>query len=311
MPIPDFQTLMLPVLTALGDGQASTIQLIARAEDQFSLSEDERAALLPSGRQKVIANRVHWAIAYLNRAALIERVTRGTYRVLPRGRGILAQPPERISIAFLRQFAEFRTLRPNDTYADPGLNGGDPPTASAHAGTPEERIAEAVQLIRDDLRRELLQRIADAKPAFFEQVVVELLMAMGYGADDEAGRVLGRSGDGGLDGVIREDRLGLDLIYVQAKRNARDNVIGPDKVREFAGALDFAGARKGVFITASRFTPEAERYAAQLQAKRIVLVDGERLTTLMLQHGVGVRAKGTPIIVQEIDLNYFDADVAL
>jgi restriction system protein len=177
--------------------------------------------------------------------------------------------------------------------------------------TPEERIEEAVTIIRSDLREKLLLRVREAEPSFFEQLVVDLLVAMGYGTNKSAGEVRGKSGDGGIDGVIREDKLGLDLIYVQAKRYAANNPVGPDKIREFSGALDFTGARKGVFITTSRFTADAERFASQLQTKRIVLVDGEALTDLMLQHGVGVRQKGEPVILQEIDLNYFEPDAAV
>ena len=184
-------------------------------------------------------------------------------------------------------------------------------TIGESEATPEERIAGAVAFIEADLRQRLLQRVLDAEPSFFEQVVVELLLAMGYGTGKDAGEVRGKSGDGGIDGVIREDKLGLDLIYVQAKRYKADNAIGAEKIREFSGALDFTGARKGVFITTSRFTPDAERFATQLQAKRIVLVDGQRFTTLMLQHGVGVRPKGGPIILREIDLNYFEPDDAV
>lgn len=312
MPIPDFQTLMLPVLRRLVEGQATTTSLIEDMAGHFALTEAERGALLPSGRQAVMANRVHWALAYLGRAGLIERVARGVYRAADRGRAVLATPPERIGIPFLRQFPEFRSLRPNDTYpggADAGRQAEEADSGDSER-TPEERIADAVAIIRADLRERLLRRVRGATPAFFEQVVVDLLVAMGYGTGKDAGEVRGKAGDGGIDGVIREDRLGLDLLYVQAKRYAPDNPIGPDKIREFSGALDFTGARKGVFITTSRFTPEAMRFAAQLQTKRIVLVDGETLTDLMIQHGVGVRAKGEPVVISEVDLNYFEPDEA-
>jgi restriction system protein len=315
MAIPDFQTLMLPVLSRLAGQQSSTNELVAAMADHFGLTDGERVALLPSGRQAIIANRVHWALSYLGRAGLLDRVARGVYRASERGRSVLVQPPERITTAFLRQFPEFRSLRPNDSYPE----AGSAATAASPAGdseggdserTPEERIGDAMAIIRADLREKLLQRVRAAEPAFFEQVVIDLLVAMGYGTGKDAGEVRGKAGDGGIDGVIREDRLGLDLIYVQAKRYAADNPVGPDKIREFSGALDFTGARKGVFITTSRFTPEAARFALQLQIKRIVLIDGEGLTDLMIQHGVGVRPKGEPVVINEIDLNYFEPDEA-
>jgi restriction system protein len=312
MAVPDFQTLMLPVLRKLCEGQRGTPALVADMATVFGLSPEERIQLLPSGRQPVIANRVHWALAYLGRAGLIERVARGVYRASERGRQVNANPPERISIAFLRQFPEFRSLRPDDRYEDRGVGAVEPTNGdSASEATPEERIYQSVALINADLRAKLLQRVLEAGSAFFEELVLDLLVAMGYGAGRDASEVRGKAGDGGIDGVIREDKLGLDLIYVQAKRYGTGNIVGPDKIREFAGALDFTGARKGVFITTSRFTGDAVRFADQLQTKRIVLVDGERLTALMMQHGVGVRRKGEPIVLQEVDLNYFEPDEAV
>lgn len=315
MPIPDFQTLMLPVLARLAEAQGTTTDLIEAMAQHFGLSDTERAELLPSGRQPVIANRVHWALSYLGRAGLVDRVARGVYRASDRGRTVLAQPPERITIPFLRQFPEFRSLRPSDNYSDSATGATAAPkdteVGSDVERTPEERIGEAVAIIRADLREKLLQRVRAAEPAFFEQVVIDLLLAMGYGTGRDAGEVRGKAGDGGIDGVIREDRLGLDLIYVQAKRYAADNPVGPDKIREFSGALDVTGARKGVFITTSRFTGDAARFATQLQTKRIVLIDGDALTDLMIEHGIGVRPKGEPIVVNEIDLNYFEPDEAV
>jgi restriction system protein len=312
MTIPDFQTLMLPVLKHLSGAQTTTPELIAAMAREFRLSDADRTQLLPSGRQAVIANRVHWALSYLGRAGLIERVARGIYRASERGRAVSSAPPERITIAFLRQYPEFRSLRPSDRYDHPAEEAAEAATRNgAAAATPEERIDEAIAIIRADLREKLLQRLREAEPAFFEQVFIDVLVAMGYGASRESGEVRGKAGDGGLDGVIREDRLGLDLIYVQAKRYDAANVVGPEKVREFSGALDVTGSRKGVFITTSRFTAEAKRFAEQLQAKRIVLVDGEMLADLMLKHGVGVRQKGEPILVQELDLNYFEPDEAV
>ena len=314
MAIPDFQTLMLPVVRCLAGQRQTTTQLVAAIASEFSLTDDERVQLLPSGKQATIANRVHWALSYLGRAGLVRRISRGVYEASERGSAVLAQAPTRIDIALLRQYPEFRSLRPDDRYDDAAgtaSQSGLPQPSPDVTGTPDERIAGAVALIEADLREKLMQRVMDADPSFFEQVVVDLLLAMGYGAGKDAGEVRGKSGDGGIDGVIREDKLGLDLIYVQAKRYKADNAIGAEKIREFSGALDFTGARKGVFITTSRFTPDAERFATQLQAKRIVLVDGHRLTMLMIEHGVGVRPKGDPVVIREVDLNYFEPDDAV
>jgi restriction system protein len=314
MAIPDFQTLMLPVLRRLAERRHKSRELVDAICDDFALTEEERLQMNPSGKQATIFNRIHWALTYLNSAHLITRVSRGVYEASERGHELLRQPPPRIDISFLKQYDEFRALRPNDRYSDTtDLPTANPTTQtdSNSTATPDERIFGAVADIEAELRERVLQRILECPPNFFEKLVLDLLLAMGYGDGRQAGEVRGRSGDGGIDGVIREDKLGLDLIYVQAKRYRTDNVIGPDKIREFSGALDFHGARKGVFITSSRFSQDAERFAAQLQAKRIVLVDGPKLTLLMLQHGVGVRPKGDPIILREIDLNYFDPEEAV
>jgi restriction system protein len=314
MAIPDFQTLMLPVLRRLAERRLKSRELVDAICDEFSLTEEERLQMNPSGKQATIFNRIHWALTYLNSARLITRVSRGVYEASERGHELLRQPPTRIDIPFLKQYDEFRALRPNDRYSETIDSATSAPVSQADSnssGTPDERIFNAVADIEAELRERVLQRILECPPAFFEKLVLDLLLAMGYGDGHQAGEVRGRSGDGGIDGVIREDKLGLDLIYVQAKRYRTDNVIGPDKIREFSGALDFHGARKGVFITSSRFSQDAERFASQLQAKRIVLVDGPKLTLLMLQHGVGVRPKGDPIILREIDLNYFDPEEAV
>jgi restriction system protein len=314
MAIPDFQTLMLPVLRRLAERRLKSRELVDAICEDFSLTEEERLQMNPSGKQATIFNRIHWALTYLNSARLITRVSRGVYEASERGHELLRQPPSRIDIPFLKQYDEFRALRPNDRYSETIDSATSAPASQADSnssGTPDERIFNAVADIEAELRERVLQRILECPPVFFEKLVLDLLLAMGYGDGQQAGEVRGRSGDGGIDGVIREDKLGLDLIYVQAKRYRTDNVIGPDKIREFSGALDFHGARKGVFITSSRFSQDAERFASQLQAKRIVLVDGPKLTLLMLQHGVGVRPKGDPIILREIDLNYFDPEEAV
>lgn len=309
MPIPDFQTLMLPVLKRLAAQRMANAELLPLMSDEFQLDAEERARLLPSGKQKVIANRVYWALSYLGRAGLITRVGRGVYEASERGRDVLRQPPDRITVNFLRQFPEFRLLRPNDRYADSASEGA----ATAEAivadavATPDERIAAAKAEKDAALREELLRLVLERPPVFFERLVVQLLQAMGYGdGSDEAGLALGRRGDGGVDGVIKEDRLGLDLIYIQAKRNT-DAAVPPAQIQAFAGALNMHRANKGVFITTSRFTDAARQAAGQMQGMRIVLIDGDELTRLMLAHDVGVRRE-QEIVLKKIDLDFFDPD---
>lgn len=302
---------MLPVLQALASAPKTTGALVSEMADLFRLSEEERNQLLPSGRQMAIANRTHWALSYLNRSGLIDRISRGTYIANERGRQVLMHPPERITIGFLRQFPEFKTLRPNDypteDEADPRASPAD--ASIEQTATPDEQITTALAAIEAERRAELLQRLLAAPPRFFEKVVVDLIVALGYGSTEkDASEALGGAGDGGVDGVIREDRLGLDLIYVQAKRYT-EAAVTPEQIRSFAGALDDKGARKGVFITTSRFSAEAERFAARQQMKRIVLIDGERLTRLMLDHNVGVREERR-LILKRIDSDYFEPDDA-
>jgi len=256
-------------------------------------------------------SRAEWARSYLVQAGLLEPVRRGVVRLTERGRAVVGSGPPRLDSAFLLQFPEFRDFRGRSRQDERnGLSpasGADEP--AARLGTPDDQITAAVAIVEAKVRDELLHRLTAPPPAFFEQAVVDLLLAMGYGSTvEDAGEALGKSGDGGVDGVIREDRLGLDLIYIQAKRY-RDTAITAEKLRSFAGALDDKGARKGVFITTSRFTSEAERFAGRQQMKRIVLIDGDRLTRLMLRHDVGVRPDRT-IVLKRLDLDYFEPDDA-
>jgi restriction system protein len=314
MTVPDFQTLMLPALRRLAASRLRTGTLVDAFSEEFGLSSEERAALLPSGRQPTMANRTHWALAYLSKAGLVRRVSRGEYEASPEGKDFLAKPPDKITVALLMdRYPAIRSFRDSGRTASAEIG---PVTAAdiqssgaVVAATPEDTIGHALKVIEAKLRDDLLSHIFEKPPEFFEEVVVDLLLAMGYGSTaEDAGEALGRSGDGGVDGVIREDRLGLDLIYVQAKRY-KDNPVTADHLRSFAGALDDKGARKGVFITTSRFTNDAQGFAKRQQMKRIVLVDGEMLSTLMLRHDVGVRVDRT-IVLKKVDLDYFDPDAA-
>lgn len=302
MAIPDYQSLMLPIAQALAaTGECRTTDLVHRMEEQFGLSADERARLLPSGRQTVIANRTHWAIAYLNKAGLIERTKRAHYRLTERGRDVLARRPVRIDLKLLAQFPELTRFRARE----PSTDGSPRPTPGIEPGTtPEDSIRAAHRETLAVLTTLLLDRIAAASPAFFERVVVRLLVAMGFGGGAAGtAAAIGRGGDNGLDGVIDQDALGLDRVYIQAKRYGLDNLVGPNAIRDFFGSLDIAKASKGVFITTSSFTKQARETADRL-GKRIVLIDGEQLAMLLIRHDVGVRVEET-FYLKKIDEDFF------
>lgn len=300
MPIPDYQTFLLPLLTLLADGQERSLRdAIDALADRFGLTEEERSARLPSGRQRILDNRVSWAATYLRQARLLESPRRGFLRISDRGRAVLASAPTRIDVRFLEQFPEFqafRTRRPSGTA--PGT-----PAADESPETPEEQIERAHVAIRQALAAELIDRILAAPPALFEQLVVDLLVRMGYGGSHgEAAQAVGRSGDGGIDGIVKEDRLGLETIYIQAKR--WQGPVGRPEVQRFVGALHGRGARKGVFVTTSTFTQEARDFARQLTPFTLVLVDGTQLAELLIDYDVGV----TPVktyTVKRIDPGFF------
>ena len=307
MPIPDFQSLMLPALKALSDGEEKPISEIRNhiAEAQ-GLTPEEMRELLPSGRQPVFVNRVSWALLYLGRAGLSESIRRGVWRLTAEGERLLANAPPRIDMNYLRNYPTYVAWR---TGKKTSPSRGDttliPPDDSAD--TPEEELDRIVRQLRNELEADVLDRVREAPPAFFEQVVVDLLIAMGYGGGDAAmGQVTGRSGDGGIDGTIREDALGLDEVYVQAKKYADGNTVGEGDLRNFAGAIDAAGTTKGVFVTTSGFTSAAKNYVAR-SPKRIVLIDGEELARLMVVHSIGVRTRIRHEI-KRIDEDYFDQE---
>jgi restriction system protein len=292
---------MRPMLEVLSDGRGwSTVEIRNALADRFQLTADDRAELLPSGTGRTFDNRVAWAYVYLQHAGAIERVRRGVYRIEDRGRGLLTQYPERVDVRVLQQFpelAEFRaggsTVRRRQARA----------VATEIGIPPVERMAQAQAELDESLAGELLARIRDSDPTFFEVLVLKLLVAMGYGGSaEEAAEHLGGSGDGGLDGVINEDRLGLDRIYVQAKRWTENPVRRPD-VQAFVGALERRGASKGVFLTASRFTDDARTYADGLR-QRVVLIDGDQLAQLMIRHGVGATTRQV-FTVKEVDEDFF------
>lgn len=302
MAIPDFQSLMLPVLGKAAGGETSIQRVIEELAIECGLTDEERAELLPSGRQTTFANRAHWAKSYLGKAGLIELTRRSHFVITERGLSVLADPPDRIDIPYLRRFDDFEAFRfPADDQSAP--RAPDPSPSAKLA--PDEIMRQARDQLDTDLGVELLARIQAAPPSFFERVVVQLLTAMGYGGSRaRAGRALGRTGDGGVDGVIDEDALGLDRIYVQAKRYADGNAVGAGDIRDFFGALDQFKAGKGLFVTTSSFTPAAMKTVEGL-SKRIVLIDGARLTRLMIDHGVGCRVEDT-LYVKKLDDEFFE-----
>jgi restriction system protein len=310
MTIPDYQSLMLPVLKFAAHGESSIKDCIAALADKLALTEAERSELLPSGRQTVFANRVHWAKTYLSQAGVVEITRRGHFRATRRGLEILTAQPKMVDNELLMQFPEFVAFRARSR------SRSDRPERAAEvfaldelapSATPEERIDLAYTEITNELRAAILDRVIKGTPQFFEKVVVDLLTSMGYGGSrPNAGRRVGKTADGGIDGVINEDPLGLDIVYLQAKRYAPGNTVGVDKVREFAGSLVERGAAKGVFVTTSQFAPAAMSYADRIP-QRLILIDGDELTRLMVQYGVGVRTERT-IEFRKLDLDYFEED---
>lgn len=294
---------MLPVLEEAAQGEVRIGAVVERLADRFHLTPDQRAELLPSKRQTTFANRVHWAKSYLGKAGLVELTKRGHFRITEAGRKVLTEAPKRIDINFLKQFPEFLAFR-EASAANKGTAAQSGEEADSTL-TPDEQMRRARDQIEADLAQDMLTRIASAPPEFFEKLVVKLITSMGYGGSiDDAGRALGRSGDGGVDGVIDEDALGLDRIYVQAKRYKDGNPVGPGAIRDFFGALDQFKAGKGLFVTTSSFSSSAASTAAGL-SKRIVLIDGQQLARLMIKYEVGCRVE-EQLSIKRIDEEFFE-----
>lgn len=306
MTIPGYQALMLPVLRHAAEGEQRVPGVADRIADELGLSKEEREELLPSGRQRVLHNRIHWAKFYMSKAGLIASPARGRFVATEAGRALLSSPPARLDTEFLLTYPAFRAFYQKEAAeAESAVaSPGETRVARAPEATPEEQIEAAHRALNAALRADLLERIRDNSPAFFERVIVELLVAMGYGGGHKnAAEQLGRSGDGGVDGVINEDRLGLDRIYVQAKRYAEGNPISRPEVQGFVGSLVGFGANKGVFVTTSSFSKGAIDYVRNLP-QRVILIDGERLTALMIEHSVGTRLHSR-IDIQRLDEDFF------
>ena len=299
MAIPDYQSIMLPLLRFASDGNEHSLrEAIEGLAEKFGLTDAERKELLPSGQQTIFENRVGWARTYMNKAALLESTRRGYFRITQRGREVLSKNPPEINVKFLDQFPEFIEFRAKRREREETTEIVE----NENLQTPGELLETAYQKLREDLSAELLKIVKECSPAFFERLVIDLLVKMGYGGSrKEAGKAIGRSGDEGIDGIINEDRLGLDVIYVQAKRWQAP--VGRPEIQKFAGALQGHRAKKGVFITTSAFTRDAEDYVVKIDSK-IVLIDGEQLSQLMIDHNIGV-APVTSYETKKIDSDYF------
>ena len=303
MAIPDFQTIMLPLLKATEDRAVHVLRdVVERLAEEFALTEEERRELLPSGRQPTFNNRVGWARTYLTKAGLLDAPKRGHFQITEPGLAVLAEKPAAINIQFLRRFEEFESFRTTHVSSESTVGGSSEET---EVESPEERLESAYQALRAELSAKILTTIKGCSPDFFERLVVDVLVRMGYGGSrKEAGQAIGRSSDEGIDGIIKEDKLGLDIIYIQAKR--WEATVGRPEVQRFAGALQGQRARKGIMITTSTFARGAEEYVKVIDSK-IILVDGMQLAALMIDHGVGVTTESV-FEVKRLDSDYFVAE---
>jgi restriction system protein len=304
MTIPDYQTVMLPLLRLAADRQEHSVrEAIERLADDFGLSEDERKELLPSGGQATFDNRVGWARTYMKKAGLLESPRRGFFRITTRGRAALEENPKAINAKFLERYPEFLEFKTKSRAKDDTDSTDGTGAIESTQSTPLEAIEGAYHTIRTQLADELLEQVMQSSPQFFEQLVVDLLVTMGYGGSrKDAGEAIGRSGDEGIDGIIKEDRLGLEVVYIQAKR--WKGTVGSPEIHQFVGALSGQNARKGVVITTSTFTKAAVEFARGLPVK-VVLIDGERLANLMIDHNVGVSLNRT-YELKRLDSDYFN-----
>ncbi|OEU70820.1 MAG: restriction endonuclease [Desulfovibrio sp. S3730MH75] len=306
MAIPDYQTLMLPVLKLASDSKEHKFRdAVEQLADEFSLTSEERSEFLPSGNQAVFNNRVGWARSYLKQAGLLADPKRGFFTITEKGIELLASNPSEITTETLSQYPEFIEFRNRRKTSKEKDNTEVAQQTFDSLQTPEDALASAYKQLRKSLESELLTIVKESSPSFFEKLVVDLLVNMGYGGNrQDAGKALGKSGDGGIDGIINEDRLGLDVIYIQAKR--WEGSVGRPEIQKFAGALQGQRAKKGVFITSSSFTKGAEEYVSMIDT-RIILIDGERLGRLMVDHNVGVSTVGK-YEVKKVDSDYFDSE---
>lgn len=299
MAIPDYETTMLPVLRYCADQKEhSNQETVEFISNLFKLNEDERKQRLPSGQQTIIYNRVAWAWTYMKKAGLLEPTRRSYFKITKIGLDVLAKKPEKIDVKFLEQFPkfmEFRTSKKEEKNQN---------VESVESQTPDETLEVQYEKLNNQLAHDLLEQVKKCSPAFFEKLVIELLLSMGYGGASRGGKTLGRTGDEGVDGVINEDKLGLDSFYIQAKR--WDATVGRPEIQKFAGALQGQKAKKGIFITTSDFSQDSKNYVKNIETK-IVLIDGEELAKLMIDHNIGVSTE-RKFEIKKIDFDYFSEE---
>lgn len=303
MPIPDYQAIMLPFLKLISDGKEYQYrEVVDELANHFKLTENERKELLPSGSQFIFSNRVGWARTYLKKAGLVEASRRGAFKITQKGMDVLKKNPSEITVKFLEQFPEFVEFK-NINRKQSEIE--TPSKEYETEQTPEESLEFAHQKLRQNLAQDLIEKIKSCSPAFFERLVIDLLIKMGYGGSrKDAGEAIGKSGDGGIDGIIKEDKLGLDIIYIQAKR--WENQVPVKEIRDFAGSLLGKKAKKGIFITTSAFPESAYKFVEGIEHK-IILIDGARLAELMIEHNIGTSTQNI-YEVKKVDSDYFTED---
>lgn len=308
MPVPDYETMMRPFLAAIDNGARNVSEALPALKTFFSISEEEAEEMLPSGRISVLANRAHWARTYLASAGCLVSPKRNIHSITERGRALLNSCPDRIDNTVLAQFPEFvawKTKSLVNAPVAPTVASGEAQTILQVSQTPEDLMSAAHSEIEAVLVADVLAVVQNVSPKHFEQLIVDLLIAMGYGGGDRSmGERIGKSGDGGIDGIINEDALGLDAVYVQAKRYAPEIKVGRPALQAFVGSLTGEGANKGVFVTTSDFSKEARDYLNKVQ-HRIVLINGTQLAKLMIQNEVGVRARRS-YVIKSVDEDYFN-----
>ena len=309
MAVPKYNEFFSPVLRALEDGQIKrALEIRKYALNYLNVSEEDRKQMLPSNTQRLVDNRATWAITYLCKANLIERVAKGKYKITNTGIQVLHEKKDYVELKDLYQFDSFRQFINMDTLPEEKKDLSQPSVLEdLQEGTPQDNLNASMEQINKELSANLLSEIMERSPAFFEKMVVQLLLKMGYGSALEDGFVTGCSGDEGIDGIIREDKLGFSSIYIQAKRWAEDKAIGRPEIQKFVGALAGQGAQKGLFITTGTFTKEARSYVEKQLSTKVVLVDGEKLTKLMIEYNLGVSVE-TVYTIKKIDTDFFSEE---
>lgn len=309
MAVPKYNEFFSPVLRALEDGQIKrALEIRKYALNYLNVSEEDRKQMLPSNTQRLVDNRATWAITYLCKANLIERIAKGKYKITNTGIQVLHEKKDHVELKDLYQFDSFRQFINTDTMSEEKKDLSKPSVLEdLQEGTPQDNLNASMEQINKELSANLLSEIMERSPAFFEKMVVQLLLKMGYGSALEDGFVTGCSGDEGIDGIIREDKLGFSSIYIQAKRWAEDKAIGRPEIQKFVGALAGQGAQKGLFITTGTFTKEARSYVEKQLSTKVVLVDGEKLTKLMIEYNLGVSVE-TVYTIKKIDTDFFSEE---